>query len=704
MKMLKIRETALLVGKKLSKYLYEHRMPLLQCIPALVIFLLAVYRLSDTGQPILFNDEIGYWSNSAFFVGMDWTSVTARIGYYSYGYSLLLALVRLLGGWRGWDWRTLHHAAVVMNAGFLVMGYAIALRLAKRYLPEMGRLVRTMACFTLFTYSSYIVYAHITWAECTLMFFFWLFLYVMMRLTDRPTIGNHIGLAAVSFYLYMVHQRALGIIVTAVLVVLCMRLLRLNRMRDTAAFLGSMYLCGLLHAVIKTNLQQTNYLGGEPVGLRGLLGYAFTAKAFVVLAGGLLLFLVLYLLERRKYKFLLAFLAGGAALCAGVFMNGRGQILLQLVAGEGNRLSVNDFSGQWGVIRNLFSAKGLARLGISMAGKWFYMAAVSGLVACWGIWGLFKNIWYFLRDSIRQMKLSYAKEAEEAGNIPKIAGMEERIWLFGMFLAWFGTFLISALYKEGLYKNDDLFNGRYVEFTVGFVLLYGFYRLLIDKKWVRTAVLYVILYIGAGKLCQHLVDGLQRKEFELAHCVMFGRVIWNYEVPYGKVAALTRYVMPLSLSFLILLKAVREKLPRVAVARTILALMIPVVAWSHLGKTLGDAYVVLRNEKQESTFQRFSDWIRILGSDKKVYYIVDSANDRNPGLMQFMLLGQPVIVAAVTDSTYQEDAFYIMKDYFWGTEGVALADECEVIMESAGYILAVNKNGRLARRWDPFRE
>lgn len=694
-----------ILGKREMKdYFWKHRAALLTAIPALVIFLLATYRISETGQPILFNDEIGYWSNSAFFIGMDWTSVTGRIGYYSYGYSLLLALLRLLGGWRGWDWRTLHHAAVVLNGGFLVMGYAIALKLAKRYLPEMGRAVRTVVCFALFTYSSYIVYAHITWAECTLMFFFWLFLYVMMRLTDRPTVGNHIAYAAVSFYLYTVHQRALGIVVTSVLIVLCMRLFRLNRMRDTAAFLAGMYLFGLLHAVIKTNLQQINYLGGEPVGLRGLLGYAFTAKAFVVLAGGLILLLVLYLLERRKYKILLAFLTGGAALCAVALLNGSGQALLRLWSGEGNRLSVNDFSGQWGVIRNLFSVKGLARLGISMAGKWFYMAAVSGLAACWGIWGLFKNLWYFLRDGVRQMKLSYAKEAGEGGDIPRIAGMEERIWLFGMFLAWFGTFMISALYKEGFYKNDDLFNGRYVEFTVGFVLLYGFYRLLIDKKWVRTAVLYVILYIGAGKLCQHLVDGLQRKEFELAHCVMFGRVIWNYEVPYGKVAALTRYVMPLSLSFLILLKAAREKLPRAAVVRTILALMIPVIAWSHLGKTIVDAYVVVRNEKQERPFVQFSDWIRILGSEEKVYYITDSSNDRNPGLMQFMLQGQPVTVAAVTDLSYQEDAFYIMKEYFWAAEGVALADECEVIMQAAGYILAVNKNGSLARRWDPFRE
>lgn len=685
----------------MKDYLYKYREALFACIPALVIFLLAIYRLSETGQPILFNDEIGYWSNSAFFLGMDWKSVTGRIGYYSYGYSLLLVPVRLLGRWFAWDWATLHHAAVMMNAGFLVSGYVIALKLAKRYLPEMGSVVRIMACFTIFTYSSYIVYAHITWTECTLMFFFWVFLYVMMRLTDRPGVWNHIAYAAVSFYIYTVHQRALGIVVTSVIIVLYMRILRRNKMKDTAAFFGALYLCGLCHAMIKTNLQQVNYLGGEPVGIRGLLSYAFTKTSFVFLAGGLILLLILYLIEKRKYKILLAFLAGGAVLCAAAFLSG-GQALLHSEAGEGNRLAVNDFSGQWGVVKNLLTAKGLARLGVSMAGKWFYMAAASGLVVCWGIWGLFKNIWYLLKDSISQMKISYGRQTREDGDPIKIAGLEERIWLFGIFLAWFGTLLISAIYKEGFYKNDDLFNGRYVEFTVGIVLLYGFYCLLNDKKWVRTAVLYVILYIAAGKLCQHLVDGLQRKEFELAHCVMFGRVFWNYEVPYGKVAALTRYVMPLSVSFLALLKVARDKLPRAAVARTVLALMIPVVAWSHLGRTIVDAYVVVRNEKQTKPFVQFTDWIRILESGEKVYYIADSPNDRNPGLVQFMLQGKPVTVTGVTDLSYKEDAFYIMKDYLWETEGAAVSEECEIIMQNARYVMAVNKNQNLAKQWDLF--
>lgn len=110
--------------------------------------------------------------------------------------------------------------------------------------------------------------------------------------------------------------------------------------------------------------------------------------------------------------------------------------------------------------------------------------------------------------------------------------------------------MISAIYKEGFYKNDDLFNGRYVEFTIGFLLLYSLERLLNDKKWVRKALLCMVLYIAAGRLCQYAIDELGRTEFELAHCVMFGRVVWNYEVPIGKVREVEGYIFPLAICFL----------------------------------------------------------------------------------------------------------------------------------------------------------
>ena len=715
--MLKIKKIALPDGKNISKYLYEHRVPLLQCIPALVIFLLAVYRLSDTGQPILFNDEIGYWSNSAFLMGDDWTSVTGRINYYSYGYSLLLIPLRMMADVFYWGWSGLYHAAIVLNGLFLVMSYVIAMKLAKRYLSEMNTLVRTAACFTICTYSSYIVYAHIAWTECTLLFFFWVFLYVMMRMTDHPTVWNHAAFAVVSFYMYTVHQRALGIVVTAVLIVLCMRLMRMNRVRDTAVFLGNLYLCGLIHAMIKGNLQHVNYLGGDPVEFSELLGYAFHRTSYIVLAAGILLLLFLYLLEKRKYGMILALLGVGIILTACVFYyrekgaagGANGSVAEQVAGTDGSvadsasdgrgidsviadksaakpverRISVNDFSGQWGVVRNIFTVNGLIRLGISIAGKWFYLASVSGFVICWGIAGLFKN--FFL--------LCWDRGGTSA---------RERLWFMGLLAAWLSTFMISAIYKEGLYKNDDLFNGRYVEFTIGFLLLYSLNCLINDKKWVRKALVVMVLYIAAGHLCQYAIDEIGRTEFELAHCVMFGRVIWNYEVPVGKVRALEEYIFPLGIWFLVILKLAREKIPRVAVVRTILALMIPIVAWSHLGRTIVDRYVVVRNEKQAEPLPQFASWINLLGrgGGQKVYYILDSSNQRYAGALQYMLQDKPVTAAWLSEVPFTEDAFYVVRQQYEDTE--AVADNCEAIMYSRGYMLLINKNQELMEKWKPF--
>ena len=716
---MKTRISSVTLIQYLNTFLQKYRIQLLQCIPALGIFLLAIYRLPEVGQPILFNDEVGYWSNSAFFMGLDWTSVTGRIAYYSYGYSLLLIPIRMLSELFGWSWDTMYRSAVVMNAGFLAMSYALALKLAKRYLVGMSDLVRTAACFTVFTYSSYIVYAHITWTECTLVFFFWVFLYVMMRVVDRPGIGNHVAFALVAFYIYTVHQRALGIVVTAILMVIYMRLMRCNRMRDAVAFLGSMYLYSLVHAMIKGNLQRVNYLGGELAGWRTIVGYALTKQAGLLLAAGILLLVLLWLLDKRKTKILFAFLAAGIAGCILYIWMKSSMVPTQ---GEAyiaaNRLGTNDFSGQWNVIKNLFSASGLIRLGISMTGKWYYMASVTGLVVCWGIYGLFKNAFWLLREHVKDF-VAVCRDRmrhRDGKNLAEEPVMEadkkekgfssdcwkNRIWLLGVLFAWFGTFMISSIYKEGLYKNDDLVKGRYTEFVLGFVLLYGLYRLINDKKWVRTFIVFMLLYIVGGRLCQYAWDELQRKEFELAHCVMFGRVVWNYEVPHGKIEQLQGYIVPLIICFMVLLKLLRERFTKVKTARVVFALMIPVIAWSYLGRTIVDAYVVVRNEKQAEPFVQIADWIRVLERGEKVYYICDSVNDRNPGSLQFMISDMPVTVTSIEEVPLDEDAFFVMKSYFWNGEGSVVPEKCETMIWLGGYVLAINRSQDLARRWEPF--
>lgn len=54
---------------EMRNFLSGHKGQLFQCFLALLIFLCGTYRLKEVGQPILFNDEFGYWSASSFFLG-----------------------------------------------------------------------------------------------------------------------------------------------------------------------------------------------------------------------------------------------------------------------------------------------------------------------------------------------------------------------------------------------------------------------------------------------------------------------------------------------------------------------------------------------------------------------------------------------------------------------------------------------------------
>ena len=158
----------------------------------------------------------------------------------------------------------------------------------------------------------------------------------------------------------------------------------------------------------------------------------------------------------------------------------------------------------------------MIRLLVSITGKWFYLAAATGLVICWGMKETVKHTFWMAVDGIRR---SYAWIRGNTYTSTRVMSehRKEDIWKLGMSLSWMGSLMVCAIYKEGLYKVDDLLNGRYNEFAMGFLLIYGFYCLYQDRHWIRTALICLVLYVLGGVLCQHMLDGLQRTEFELAH-------------------------------------------------------------------------------------------------------------------------------------------------------------------------------------------
>jgi len=683
-------------------FLIAHKEVLFQCVLAIVIILLGTYRISESTMPILLDDEYGYWSNSAFFTGDNWSSITSKIGYYSYGYSLLLAPIRLLAKRYGLTWAAAYQLAQLVNVSFLVVGYFLAIQLCKRYMKNLDPIVRSVACFAVMVYSANLFYAHISFTECTLNGVFWIFLYLMMKVIDKPSVANHIGYAVTAFYIYTVHQRALAILITSVIVILYLKLIKKNTRKHTMAFGIAFFLCSLLHSAIKGTLQNVCYRGNEPGGWQDSLSYMFTKRSALLLVAGLTAFLVLYLLDKGKVRLVFCVAAAGTA--AGiVYFVTHMEALNVLRMGAVDKIAINDFAGQWEKLAGLLTKSGMIRIGTSIVGKWFYLASATGLVICWGIRNLFGNFFLMLADSAKRAWAALQKKEYAGMKWVSEDNFNDRIWYTGVFLAWFGTFLICAIYKEGFFKNDDLFNGRYHEFVIGILLLYSLNILMKEKRWIITALISLAMYLAAAWFCQFVIDEVKRTSFELAHSVMFGRVIWNYVVPTGRLRVLVGYVLVLSAAFFAVFKVGSglTASQRVAAARCVLALLIPIISWVHLANAIVDNYVVVRNVKQQGAMPVVALWMDILCDDEPIYFAEDYLSYRQAAVIQFMLQDKTITMTHIYDMTFDEDACYVINNRYLAEEPRVL-DKCKTVVVAGDYALVIPKGQDLSKRWEKY--
>lgn len=664
---------------------------------AAIIVYLGTYRLGELTMPIILDDEFGYWSNSMLFTGQDWTSLTSNINYYSYGYSLILCIVRQMAAFRGYGWADLYKTAVMFNVLFVVAGYVLAIKIAKRYMKHLNNIMIAAVCFVAVIYPSNMLYTHVTLTECTLTFLFWLLAYTMMRVIDAPSVTNHVGMAFLTIYMYSVHQRTLGLIMTAVIMVIVLRLLRINSLRHSLAFLGSVYIFYALHSMIKVYVRNANYLGNPPQDMRAIFSAVFTKPMLAIFVAVIAASIWLCILDKGKLKLSLVLLALAVAAVLGAALKGM-DFALAPGSDRESRLAINELSGQIGVLKNIFTKYGLIRLGTSIVGKWYYLAASTGLVICWGLRDLFLNaIFLFVDGCKRFLRALRGKEHKVSARLED--DFRAHLFLLGMFLAFASAFMICALYKEGLYKVDDLINGRYIEYLIGFVLVYSIDRLIADKYWLIFWGIFLGAYIAAGTYCQYVYDQLQRTEYELIHAVAFGRVFWNYESPTGKVREVAKYVIPLAAGFVLLFRAgaARLKSDRLLTLRLALALILPVVAWSHIYKEIVDHYVVVRNEKQSGAAPQIAEWIRRLSEGEPVYFVAEGLNNRQAEIIQYMCGDQKMVFTEFGSTNFGEDAMFILNINLLDDD--IIKENCEVVDAKGSYALVVNNSQELMERW-----
>lgn len=257
---------------------------ILPTVLSVILFALATGGIEYFNQFLLFDDEFGYWTASAYLTGTDWKSVASGIPYYSYGYGfLILTPIRLLFS----STESMYQAALTVNALMLVGSFWIARGVAWKLFGEMKRAALDVICFVVMLYPSNLVFSHIAWAECLLVFLFWIFVWLSIRVIERPSIRNHLGLAVVIWGLYVVHQRTIAVIIATVMVMVWCFVIDKSRRKGIVVFGAVLAALFVAHGFIKADLIDEYYFNNLRVAINNLEGQTekltgiFTAEGFL---------------------------------------------------------------------------------------------------------------------------------------------------------------------------------------------------------------------------------------------------------------------------------------------------------------------------------------------------------------------------------------------------------------------------------------
>ena len=259
-------------------------------------------------------DEFGYWSYAAGLAGYDWSDIASLGSYYSYGYSLILLPVFLIFK----DGVIAYRAAMVVNIALLAVCFFIR--------QKMGRTFYAAAAVF---YPTWLFYAGTTFAEILLVTLYLTTCMLLLKYLQTDNKRYMALMLAAMFYMYLVHLRAIGVLVSGTAVLLLYNIRKYS-----------------IRKYIMRN-------GGRKV--RSVLVPA--AAAAVILAVGLLMGLFI-----KNYW-------------TGMVYGDTADTLK----------NANDYAGQFEKIAYIFSIDGLKNLIISVSGKILYLGLASYGLAYFGI-------------------------------------------------------------------------------------------------------------------------------------------------------------------------------------------------------------------------------------------------------------------------------------------------------------------------------
>lgn len=383
---------------------------------AVILFCFWAFGIGSVYGFSIFPDEFAYWSHAAGLAGYDWSDITSLSPYYSYGYSLLLFPVFMLCK----DPVKAYRIAVGMNFVFLFLAYVFLAGTMKKIVPDkeipvsVFALAAILAPYNLF-------YTQTTLTEVLLVSLYIIAGSLLFRYMENNRLYILAAYVAVLIYMYIVHMRTVGVVLSGMLV-----------------------------------------LGIHIFGRKG-----------------------------KKWHFLAA--AGMAVLLFALAGLGKERILMDVYGSAGRELAAdNDYSGQLGKIRYIFTLDGFYDFLISLCGKILYLGLATFGLFYWGIYGL-------AGQAVKMLKGISGHGGVPQGIREHRAALQE--FALYVLLTVAAQVVISAVYLLTLGEIEDYTYGRYNELVLPLVMAAGLAVLWKQRArtvWAVTGILAVMQMAVTG--------------------------------------------------------------------------------------------------------------------------------------------------------------------------------------------------------------
>lgn len=233
---------------QVKKYYY-----IIFCI---IIFCVAIQHICEVYQPTLMDDEFAYWGIAKYFDGVDWSPTMSLSRYYSYGYSFILYLILQVFS----NPIYMYRAAVAVNGIFLCGVFLVQDSIYRKMFPDTGRLLLCVVSFLMTLMPCNIAYANVSLSENLLLLLLCVIVRLFCDMDSKAPYWKCFLLGILLTYSYMVHQRMLGVMVAAALVLFFMMLLKKVGLWQFLSVMCSMAVMMVLHTFIKADLKEALWM------------------------------------------------------------------------------------------------------------------------------------------------------------------------------------------------------------------------------------------------------------------------------------------------------------------------------------------------------------------------------------------------------------------------------------------------------------